>query len=176
MRKLPWYSPPHFGEEGATYLLSAACWNHQPILNTPERRDEWLGVLLGIEDALDADLRAWVVLPNHYHLLVCVPLPAFKTWIKRWHNGKAAQWNREDKTPGRAVWYRFRDDAIRSERNYYSAINYIHANPVKHGYVQKSQDWKWSSSNEYEKKIGLGTLRNWWREHPCDDFGKDWDE
>ena len=32
-------------------------------------------------------------------------------------------------TPGRRVWYRYRDDQIRDDEQYYAYLNYIHANP-----------------------------------------------
>ena len=174
--KLPWHAPPHFGTEPTVYMLSAACYEHRPLLHDAKRRDEWLNTIMTMESDLGSDLRAWVVLPNHYHLLAQVPLPDFRVWIARRHNGKATQWNREDGTPGRQVWYRFTDRWIRSERHYYAALNYIHGNPVKHGYAQKATEWAWSSVHRYQESVGLDTLKKWWGEYPVGEFGKGWDD
>ena len=38
-------------------------------------------------------------------------------------------------------------------------INYIHYNPVKHGYVKSLKDWKYSSFHKFVKK-GLYDI-NW---------------
>ena len=174
--KLPWHTPPHFGTEPTLYLLTAACYEHHQILSSEARRDEWLGRLLRMEDELDADLRAWVVLPNHYHLLARVALPAFRAWIGRHHNRSATRWNRQDQTPGRQVWYRFSDRAIRSESHYFATLNYLHANPVKHGYAARADTWRWSSLPTYLESIGRDTLATWWRDHPVRAYGSGWDD
>ncbi len=36
-----------------------------------------------------------------------------------------------------------------SERFVWQKINYIHQNPVKAGYVEKAEDWKYSSASNY---------------------------
>ena len=59
--------------------------------------------------------------------------------------GGPLNWNREDGIPNRKVWYRFSDRGMRSEGHFFASINYIHANPVKHGYVEKATEWPWSS-------------------------------
>jgi len=173
----PWHAPPHFASGKTTYIISAACYEHRQIMTTASRLTEFTRNLLsGLDTNLGADIHSWVVLPNHYHLLVRLDLDEFGRWIARLHNGKATQWNREDETPGRRVWYRFSDRRIRSERHYYAAINYIHANPAKHGYASKADEWAWSSFHEYSDAVGRDTLAEWWREYPVRDFGKDWDD
>jgi putative transposase len=174
--KLPWHAPPHFGTEPTLYLLTAACYEHRPILAAEARRDEWIDRLLHMEDELDADLRAWVVLPNHYHLLARVALPDYRAWIGRQHNTSATRWNRQDQTPGRQVWYRFSDRAIRSESHYFATLNYLHANPVKHGFAARADAWRWSSLPTYLESIGRDALATWWRDHPVFDYGKGWDD
>jgi putative transposase len=128
------------------------------------------------ENLDDIDVRAWVVLPNHYHLLMEGDLRVFAQRIARLHNGAATQWNREDGTPGRKVWHRFSDRIIRSERHYYASLNYIHANPVKHGHAANAEAWAWSSLSLYMEMVGREQLADWWREYPVADYGRGWDE
>jgi putative transposase len=171
----PWHAPPHFEQTAGTYLISAACYEHRPITSTEDRRTEWEMAVL---DRLDQDIKihAWVVLPNHYHLLMEGGLAAFGRRIARLHNGIATQWNREDGTPGRKVWHRFSDRILRSERHYYASLNYIHANPVKHGHAAKADDWVWSSLSLYMEMVGREQLGQWWRQYPVGDYGEGWDE
>jgi len=146
-------------------------------MRTPSRLAEWQSKLVQmIVDDPDSLLRAWVVLPNHYHVLVKTELLSFGRRLGRLHNGLSTQWNREDKTPGRKVWYRFSDRAIRSDRHLMAAVNYIHANPVRHGLVDVATDWPWSSLASYVQRYGLDTLRSWWRDYPVDDMGRGWDD
>jgi putative transposase len=153
----PWHAPPHFGQTRGVYMVSAACYEHLPIMTGDLRRAEWERALmdtLGLISPGELDIRAWVVLPNHYHLLVEGDLRVFARRIARLHNGKATQWNGEDQTKGRRVWHRFSDRLIRSERHYYASLNYIHANPVKHGYAASPADWAWSSFSLYLEARG----------------------
>lgn len=98
-------------------------------------------------------MRSWVILPNHYHLLLSTDLEQFRARIGRLHNGKSTQWNREDGSPGRRVWFRFSDRHIRSEGDYYASLNYIYANPVKHGYAEEAALWPWSSVHKYLEQV-----------------------
>jgi len=175
----PWHAPPHFGQGHSTYLISAACYEHRPVMATNARRTHFEAMLLDrlISEACDdISLRAWVVLPNHYHLLIEGDLRLFARRIARLHNGTATQWNRQDGTPGRKVWHRFSDRVIRSERHYYASLNYIHANPVKHGHVTGAHDWPQSSLGLYLEMVGPEQLADWWRQYPVGDYGKTWDK
>ena len=175
--RLPWHAPAHFGDGPNTYLITAACWEHQRVLGAPARRAEWEGKLIALFDAIpDATLLAWVVLPNHYHALARIELKTLQARLGRLHNGTSTQWNREDKTTGRKVWFRFTDRAIRSQAHHIAALNYIHGNPVKHGLVTRSTHWPWSSLRDYESTHGLDQLRRWWADYPVDQMGKGWDD
>ena len=176
-RKLPWHEPPHFGGRYEPFFFFFACFRHHPILTTPDRLTEFTSALIdGLYKDLNVTPDAWVVQPNHYHVLMRVDLDVLRPWLARLHNGKATQWNREDATPKRRVWYRFMDRSIRSERHTFATLNYIHANPVKHGYVPKAQDWPWSSFHEYLAAFGRESLERWWYEYPVKDYGKGWDD
>ncbi len=177
-RGRPWHAPPHFGQTDNVYLISAACYEHRPILATDARRGEWEAAIIAglvLECPEDIDLRAWVVLPNHYHLLIEGDLGVFARRVGRLHNGAATRWNREDRTPGRKVWHRFSDRLIRSERHYYASLNYLHVNPVKHGYVARADAWPQSSLLLYLELLGRERLAQWWTQCPIRDYGKDWD-
>jgi putative transposase len=177
--KRPWHAPPHFGQTRGVYMISAACYEHRPILATGARRTEWQMELiggLGLDAICDIDIRAWAVLPNHYHLLIEADLGVFARLIAHLHNGTATRWNKVDKTPGRTVWHRFSDRSIRSERHYYASLNYIHANPVKHGHATSAADWAWSSLPLYLDMVGRERLAGWWRQYPVDEYGKGWDD
>ncbi len=176
-RGFPLHEPPHFEEGVNTYLLTATCYEHKEILTTPARLEEFTRALIeGIRSEAGAKLHAWVVMPNHYHLLAEIDLAVFRSWIGRLHNGKSTQWNREDDAAGRKVWYRFSDRKVRSDKHFYATVNYIHFNPVKHKYVKKANEWPWSSLPNYVEDVGAETLSYWWRQYPVKDYGKGWDD
>lgn len=142
----PPHRPPHLKVDQAHYLLTAACYEHQPHINSPERRQELLDLLFEQFISAGMQILAWVVLINHYHLLVHVTDTKQLGELFRMVHGRTSfVWNGEDGMRGRKVWYRYSDRLIRSERHYYTTLNYIHYNPVKHGLVDSPYDWEWSS-------------------------------
>jgi putative transposase len=69
-------------------------------------------------------IHAWVVLPNHYHLLVgLTEFAALGRVVRGVHGSTARQWNLEDGAVGRKVWYHYSDRAIRSDAHFFTTIN-----------------------------------------------------
>ena len=93
----------------------------------------------------------WVLLPDHFHCIWTIqePDPDFSTrWsiIKRLFT-KSFRENTAQQPP---FWQRrFWEHWIRDEKDFENHVNYIHYNPVKHGYVSSPRDWKWSSFHRY---------------------------
>jgi len=54
-------------------------------------------------------------------------------------------------------------------------MNYVHNNPVHHGYVDRWTDWPWSSAEKYLEAVGRDRASEIWREYPLLDYGKKWD-
>ena len=138
----PLHAPPHPFREAGAYLISAANFEHRAVLNPPNRRTEFESRLLSIINEIADDIIAWVVLPNHYHILINVQLDHVSAALKHLHGTTSREWNIEDNLTGkRRVWYKFADTYIRNDTHLHVAFNYVHYNPVKHGYVDDSFDW-----------------------------------
>ena len=43
------------------------------------------------------------------------------------------------------IWWNYWDTCLTYENSYFSRLNYIWFNPVKHGLVEKPEDWKFGS-------------------------------
>ena len=176
----PWHSPPHWSENFGHrfFLLTAACWEHRPHLGlSPERMDhftnDWLAMLR--EDCVA--VHAWCVLPNHYHALVETGrLPALLKRVGQFHGRTSFAWNAEEGTRGRPNFYRCVDRAMRSESHQWVTINYIHHNPVHHGYTTQWQDWPWSSARAWLEHHGRDEMTRLWREYPLLEYGRGWDD
>ena len=132
--------------------------------------------LLEICHKFGSELFAWCVLPNHYHLLILTDkINEFLTALGKFHGSSSYRWNGEDNARGRKVWFRAIERSMRSERHFYATLNYVHNNPVKHGYVEKWQDWPFSSATEYLEKVGREKASLIWNEFPILDYGNEWD-
>jgi putative transposase len=172
----PLHSPPHLHAAEGWFLITAATYEHKHYFTAEEDRAWLLEELFKELGAVNIVFAGWVVLPNHYHLLVqCNPLATISEPLRRVHARTARELNRREKIEGRQVWYRFSDRLIRDERHYYTTLNYIHYNPVKHGYVKKALDWNCSSVHWYVEHFGIEWLRDTWQKYPVRDYGKGWD-
>lgn len=177
-RGYPLHGPPHPYRRAGYYLISAANYEHLPIMDTIERRTEFeLRLLTEIEN-FQGDLFGWTILSNHYHVLSGVEhFTQISNTIKRIHGSTSREWNIQDGLTGkRRVWYQYSDRLIRDDRHFYKALNHIHYNPVKHGYVASPYDWPWSSVHKYRESFGQTWLRTTWQSHHPGNFGNGWDD
>jgi putative transposase len=173
----PAHSPPHLVQDDTLYLLTATCFNHAAIMQSPDRRNELLNHLYEQFLLNEIEIHAWVVLPNHYHILA--HMAKFDLLSKAFghiHGHTSHSWNIEDVCQGRKVWFRYTDRMIRSERHYYTTLNYIHYNPVKHSWIASPYDWKASSLQWYLEHKGREWLRDLWSAYPVRDYGRGWDD
>ena len=120
INKMPLHEPFHKHDEySKTYLISAANFEHSPIMKALTRRQQFKELLLSAFHDDDSKIHCWCILPNHYHILINTDLAKFKKSISRIHWKTSHQWNTEDSTPGRKVWFRFSDRAMKNEAHYW---------------------------------------------------------
>ena len=92
-------------------------------------------------------LHAWVVMPNHVHVLF-TPKPGWEMSqiTHSWKSFTASACNKALQRNGE-FWQREPFDRfIRNDKHYASAVSYIENNPVKAGLCEKPEDWRWSSA------------------------------
>ena len=65
---------------------------------------------------------------------------------------------------------------MKSARHWHATINYLHHNPVKHGYVTRWQDWLFSSAAAFLQKTGREEAEALWKEYPIGGYGRGWDD
>ena len=174
----PWHSPPHRPNFGhLRFLISAACYEHdRHIGHSPNRMDDFSRELLAVFSAHDRQTFSWCVLPNHYHALVqAADIELLLHELGLLHGRTSHAWNGQENTRGRKVFFRAVERAMRSERHYWATLNYVHHNPVRHGYVERWTDWPWSSARQYLAQTGIKEAKRIWRKYPVRDYGKDWD-
>jgi putative transposase len=175
-RGLPLHAPPHFRGVSGTYLITSACYEHNAVFQAPDDLSWLTGKLLEAFAAADLPHPAWVVLPNHYHVLLeAKDLAVVGEVLRLVHSRTATAINGRHWQRGRKVWYRFSDRMMRSERHYFATVNYVHYNPVKHGHIDEMSSWPWSSVHDYAETRGEQWIAQTWRNYPVGDYGQGWD-
>jgi putative transposase len=175
----PLHAPPHPFRGAGAYLITAVNFEHRAIISSPERRTEFETCLLNAIKDIAEEIIAWVVLANHYHVLLAIQsLNDVSATLKQLHAATSREWNIKDNLTGkRRVWYKFADRYVRNDAHLHLAFNCIHHNPVKHGYVSDPLDWPWSSLRIYYEDKGSTWLQEHWNAYePSADFGMGWDD
>ena len=127
------------------------------------------------------EVQGMVVLPEHLHAIWRLP-DGDSDYPARWRGIKArfslslARGGIVPRPGGsvRGVWQpRYWEHRIRDEQDFRRHLDYIHYNPVKHGWVERVSDWPYSTFHRYVKQ---GVYPVDWGGAPdsakCDSFGE----
>ena len=148
-------------------LLNFSCFGNLPLLSGDRTRRLFVDALVAAREQHGFRLWAFVVMPDHVHLLVWPrgEVPAILRSLKQSVARRFVQWAKQHDpaslvrlthtSPSRATTHRFWQRGGGYDRNLWEpqaiwkAIDDIHMNPVKAGLCQRPQDWRWSSAAAY---------------------------
>jgi REP element-mobilizing transposase RayT len=129
----------------ATWHVTARGNERKPIY-----RDE--GDYLGFLDVLGAvvrryrwDLHAYVLMPNHYHLLLATPAPTLSRGMRQLGGVYSQRFNRRWSRCGHLFQGRFFSVHVERETHLLELTRYLALNPVRAGLARDPADWPWSS-------------------------------
>jgi putative transposase len=159
-----------YNDPGHAHALTFSCFQRQPFLNRNRTR-RWLRDAIALACRKHTcDLWAYVIMPEHAHLLVyptaeAYSISKFLTTVKQSVAKRARLFVLEtapsflakmtDVRPnGRAVfrfWQRGGgyDRNLWSPKHIWETIDYIHANPVRRELCNTPEDWTWSSARTH---------------------------
>jgi putative transposase len=176
-----WYQP------GGCYFFTVVTYRRRRLFDSALARD-----LLGRairEIAAETPFRTLgiVLLPDHLHALWVLP-PGDADFSTRWQRIKArftelwlaAGGDEAVTTPSqrrrghRGVWQRrFFEHLLRDEQDLEDHCDYLHYNPVKHGYVERVADWLPSSFHRFVRE-GIYPA-DWGQAEPASILGMDYE-
>lgn len=90
---------------------------------------------------------AWVIMPNHLHLLIRTGPEPISILMHRLLTGFAISYNRRNDRTGHVFQGRFKSIIVQEENYFLKLINYIHLNPLKANLVNSLEElhrYKWS--------------------------------
>lgn len=147
--------------------LTFACYQRQPFLLSERSRGWVVEAIRRSRERLCFQLMAWVVMPDHVHLLLLPRaggnevgpiLKSIKQSVTRAADlhlrSTGAGWPEStiDRAPDGTVFHRFWQRGAGYDRNLYTtkaliaSIEYIHNNPVRRGLCKTATDWEWSGA------------------------------
>jgi putative transposase len=119
-------------------------------------------VVRGVRRRYPFRIDAWAVLPEHLHCIWTLP-PGDSDFSTRWRlikSGfsralpKVERLSEVRRNAGeRGIWQRhYWEHAIRDEADFERHVDYVHVNPLKHGWVRRVADWPYSTFHRYVEK------------------------
>jgi len=166
----------HFNLPGQAHELTFSCYQRLPLLSRDRTRQWMIDAIESARNKLCYDVYAFVIMPEHVHIIVYPRnqphdiawfLKSVKQSVSRkahaWLSANHKEWLEKltvvpKEGPG---VFRFWQAGGGYDRNIVSyatlmqMIEYIHANPVKRGLVERAADWPWSSALWYERQEGV---------------------
>ena len=142
--------------DGYSYYLTIVTHNRNPILvdNIALLRESFSVSKMKYKYRIDAI----VILPDHIHMIITPEIstdyPKIIRAIKYYFSKNCdekyyadiEQSNSRAKRGSKPIWQkRFYEHTIRGEKDLANCLHYIYNNPVKHKYVERLEDWKYSS-------------------------------
>jgi putative transposase len=109
-------------------------------------------------------LLAYVVMPNHWHLVVWPEadedLPRYMKWVTMTH---ALRWHADHGTSGIGAVYqgRYKARPVQRDGHFLTVCRYVARNPVRAGLVDCAREWRWSSSHPDVDRPTRPQLQPW---------------
>ena len=137
---------PRRGNTGySCYFITASTFQKRNILQSTRMAGLFLDVLLRYRGQGRYLLHEFVVMPDHFHLLI-TPRESLETAMQLIKGGFSFRAKRELGFL-RKVWQSsFYDRRVRDEGEYYAFREYIRQNPVKRGIAVRAEDYPYSSA------------------------------
>ena len=143
---MPW-GLQRFQQSGQSHFITFCCYHRRPLFTSAEAKGTFEAALERVRRAYRLRVYAYVVMPEHVHLLLSEPeaatlgeaLKSLKQGVSRRLIGDAEHfWQK-----------RCYDHNVRNYEKFVEKLRYIHRNPVKRGLCVRPEDWLWSSFRHY---------------------------
>ena len=149
-RRLPRSDLPHH-----TYYLTCCLHNRRPLLRTDELAEQLIALYADRRDQRAILLHGYVVMLDHYHLLLTLrEEPSVSGVVRKVHSLFAAHCHRRVGLRGRIWQRRFYDHVVRDDADWHTKLVYMHGSPVRAGLVNVATDYTWSSAIFWETRTG----------------------
>jgi len=131
-----------------TFFVTSVTWERRPIFRAERAVSLFLDTLLGYRDGGKMQLYEFVLMPDHFHLLLA-PSPALALeWTLQFIKGGYSHRFMKETGSRMEIWERsFTNHRIQDEGDYEKHRRYIHLNPVRAGLVEVPKDYPYSSAH-----------------------------
>jgi putative transposase len=159
-------TPAHLFLDDTPYFITGAIYQKRHLLTDPELKKQLLSLIEKNFQAVGWQLNDWVILDNHYHLLGISHKGSDLSKMIRGIHGASSGIIRQKKHCDLPVWWNYWDYCTRDDKDYYTKLNYLLTNPIKHGYVTNLNDYPFSSFEFTLNNKGREAMTKQFRTYP----------
>jgi REP element-mobilizing transposase RayT len=143
---------------GAVYHVTSRGNEKRRIFRSDRDHKAFLDFLGHAAKRFGWSVTAWVLMTNHFHLVIQTPQPNLSRGM-HWLNGSYAGWfNKQHKRWGHLFGGRFKAFLIDKETYFIEVLRYVALNPVRAGLAARPEAYRWSS---YRATAGLEAAPEW---------------
>ena len=148
--------PKHISVEGEFYFLTTHCAFGTKPFEERQGSLAFMDIFKEKHDKFNLRLFAYVIMPNHVHILLQLPENVDISNLMNHINGASSRRvNSVLNDRYENIWQGgFHDEIIRSATDFGNKVNYVHENPVSKNLVEKAIDYEFSSARFYSKAFG----------------------
>jgi putative transposase len=148
------HAPTHQLSQAGTYFVTAGTYLKAHHFRSSERLDVLQRGLLALAAEYGWRMEAWAIFSNHYHFVAHSPADngqSLSSMLNTLHQKTATWINKLERSPGRQVWFNFRETRLTFQKSYLARLNYVHQNAVKHGLARVANQYRWCSAGWFER-------------------------
>ena len=150
--------PLRLEHEYALWHVTSRGNERKDIFRDDVDRERFLQILAETVLRFGWRLLSWVLMSNHYHLVIQTPEANLSRGM-HWLNARYAQgFNRRHERIGHLFQGRFKGILVDKQSYLQELARYVVLNPVRAGLVDHPAEWRWSS---YRETAGLVPCRPW---------------
>jgi len=135
--------------EGAYYHLLSRGNEGREIFLDDRDRIIFLDTVGEMCERFEMDVHAYVLMDNHYHLLVCTRQANLKKAMHWFGTTYTQRYNRQHSRSGHLFQGRYKSIIIQNDAYLLQLSYYIHRNPLRAAMVKRLADYPWSSYRFY---------------------------
>ena len=155
---------------GALYHITSRGNERKEIFREDNDRQRFLDVLADYHDRFGILIHAYVLMDNHYHLVLETPVGNLVKIMHGINSRYTGYFNRKYNRAGHLFQGRYRAILVDKDSYLLALSRYVHLNPIRAGFTKNPEEYHWSSYRGYILKHKEAT----WMEYDwvLSQFGK----
>lgn len=143
---------------GAVWHITSRGNERKEIFRDDEDRALFLRLLARMANRFTWRIHAFVLMGNHYHLLLDTPEPTLSRGMRELNGIYTQRFNRRHERVGHLMQGRFKGILVQRDSHLLELTRYVVLNPVRAGLATGPEQWRWSS---YTATAGLCAPPRW---------------